>query len=191
MKAFRITIGTATLALLAVALTATAARAGDFVLASPDVADQRTVAEAFVYNGYGCGGGNLSPALQWRGAPAATRSFAVTVFDPDAPTGSGWWHWVLYNVPASVDRLPRGAGDPARQLLPFGAVEGRSDFGTLGYGGPCPPKGSRAHHFVFTVYALDVDALPVHNGASGAMVGFAVHEHKLAEAKLTTIYGRY
>ena len=189
MRGFRTTLG---MVVALAALTAAApARAGDFVLASPDIADQRSIAETFVYNGFGCGGGNLSPALQWRGAPAGTKSFAITVFDPDAPTGSGWWHWVLYNIPASVDRLPRGAGDPARQLHPIGAVEGRTDFGTMGYGGPCPPKGSRAHHFVFTVYALDIDILPVRNGATAAMVGFNVHEHRLADAKLTAIYGRY
>ncbi len=167
------------------------ALAGEFILTSPDVAEQRSVAETFVFNGFGCGGGNLSPALQWHGAPPGTKSFAITAFDPDATSGSGWWHWVVYNVPITVDRLARGAGDPARQLLPVGVVQGRTDFGAVGYGGPCPPKGSRPHHYVFTVYALDIDVLPARNGATAAMIGFTVHNHQLAEAKLTAIYGRY
>ena len=187
----RVTTGFGIAAVLAVLLASAPVRAADFVLTSPDVAEQRTIAETFVYALGGCGGGNLSPALQWRGAPAGTKSFAVTLFDPDAPTGSGWWHWVLYNLPASADRLSRGAGDPARQLLPLGAVQGRTDFGAAGYGGPCPPKGARAHHFVFTVTALDIDTLPVRPGATAAAISLAVHEHRLGDAKLTGIYGRY
>ncbi len=187
MSSFRIVFGIA-FGMVVASASALPARAGDFVLTSPDVADQRTVPETFVHDG--CGGGNLSPALQWRGAPAGTRSFVVTVYDPDVPSGSGWWHWVLYNLPASADRLARGAGDPARQLLPLGAVQGRNDFGTASYGGPCPLRGDRAHHYVFTVRALDVESLPVRNGASAAMVGITAHNHELAAAKLTAVYGR-
>ncbi len=166
--------------------------AGELALSSPDIAEQRSIPETFINNsGGGCGGGNLSPALQWRGAPATTKSYALTVYDPDALTGSGWWHWVLYNIPASADRLARGAGDPARSLLPTGAVQGRTDFGTAGYGGPCPPRGNRPHHYIFTIFALDIDALPVKSGATAAMVGAAIYSHRLAEAKLTAIYGRY
>ncbi|MEI7610587.1 MAG: YbhB/YbcL family Raf kinase inhibitor-like protein [Rhodospirillaceae bacterium] len=187
--AFRGLVGAA---VLFAAVTAGAARAGDFVVSSADIADSRTIAETFVFNGFGgCGGGNLSPALQWQGAPAGTRSFAITMFDPDAPTGSGWWHWVLYNLPPSTDRLARGAGDPSRQVLPIGSAQARNDFGAVGYGGPCPPRGARAHHFVFTVFALNIDALPVRPGSTAAMISYAIHEHILAEAKLTTIYGRF
>ncbi|MEI6559615.1 MAG: YbhB/YbcL family Raf kinase inhibitor-like protein [Rhodospirillaceae bacterium] len=180
----------AMIALAAAAGSAVPARAGDFALTSSDVAEQRFIAETHVYAGGGCAGGNLSPALQWRGAPAATRSFVVTAFDPDAPSGSGWWLWVVYNLPASTDRLARGAGDPARALLPVGAVLGRTDYGAAGYGGPCPAKGDRPHHIVFTVTALDIETLPVRPGATAAMVGLAVHSHQLAAAKLTGIYGR-
>ena len=187
MRRFRITIG---IVVALAALTGAApVRAGDFVLTSPDVTEGRSITEAYVYSG--CGGGNLSPALQWRGAPAGTKSFVVTLFDPDVPSGSGWWHWVLYNLPASADRLARGAGDPARQLLPLGATLGRTDFGSTSYGGPCPPNGDRAHHYIFTVHALDVPSLPVRNGASAAMVGYNVHIHELAAAKLTAVYARY
>ena len=178
------------MAFFAAVMLAMPACAENMVLTSPDIAEQRSMSEAYINSGSGCSGGNLSPALQWRGAPAGTKSFVLTVYDPDAPTGSGWWHWVVYNLPPSVDRLARGAGDPARVLMPAGAVQGRTDFGTYGYGGPCPPWGDRPHRYVFIVHALDIDVLPVKPGATAAMVGFAVHAHELAAAKLTTIYGR-
>ena len=189
MSAFRIKGGMVVL-LAALVTAAVPAHAGEFVLTSPDVAEQRAIGPSFVYNGAGCVGGNLSPALQWRGAPAATKSYVITLFDPDAPTGSGWWHGVVYNVPASAERLARGAGDPARALLPAGAVLGRTDFGTFGYGGPCPPWGDRPHRFIFTIHALDIDTLPVKPGAPAAMVGLAVHTHEVAVAKMVTVYGR-
>ena len=194
MRAIRIGLTAGWLAGLGVVALLTAAapaRAGDFVLTSPDIADQHSIPDIFANSSFGCGGGNLSPALQWKGAPSGTRSFAVTVFDPDAPTGSGWWHWVVYNLPPSTDRLGRGAGDPNRQLMPVGTVQGRTDYGVAGYGGPCPPRGSRLHHYVFSVYALNIDVIPVRTGASAAMVGFFIHEHELAEAKLTAVYGHF
>lgn len=137
-----------------------------------------------------CTGNNLSPALQWQGAPTATKSYAVTVYDPDAPTGSGWWHWVVYNIPGNVTRLAAGAGDPARNILPSGASQGNTDFGAPGYGGPCPPKGDKPHHYIFTVYALNTDRLDLPAGATAAYVGFNIHAHQLAKATLTALYGR-
>ncbi len=137
-----------------------------------------------------CTGKNVSPELHWDGAPAKTKSFALTMYDPDAPTGSGWWHWVVYNIPASATRLPTGAGDAAKNLLPAGATIGDGDARTPGYQGPCPSKGDKPHHYVFSLYALDTDKLDIPAGASAAYVGFNIHAHQLAKTTLTALYGR-
>jgi Raf kinase inhibitor-like YbhB/YbcL family protein len=172
-----------------------AARRSGFVLTSPDVGPGRPVAARHVANTFGCTGGNVSPALAWRGAPAGTKSYAVTVYDPDAPTGSGWWHWVVYNIPASTTSLPAGAGsggsgDAAGGGLPAGAAQGNTDYGAKGYGGPCPPPGDRPHRYVFTVYALKVDRIDVPEAATAALVGFNLNANKLAAATFTARYGR-
>lgn len=120
-----------------------AAQAVNFTIESPDVKPARTIPEVHVFNGFGCVGANLSPALSWRHPPKGTRSFAVTAYDPDAPTGSGWWHWVVFNLPAETRELAAGAGDPAADKMPAGAVQSRTDFGKSGWGGPCPPQGDR------------------------------------------------
>jgi hypothetical protein len=158
-----------------------------FVLHSPDLLEGETVRSAQLFNGMGCSGQNISPALEWSGAPAATKSFAVTLYDPDAPTGSGWWHWVMFNIPANVSRLP--AGDPARQWMP-GVTQGITDFGKPGYGGPCPPEGDPPHQYIFTVHALDVEKLDVPENATAAFIGFHIHGHRLGSAVLSGRYGR-
>lgn len=140
-----------------------------------------------VFNGFGCTGENVSPALAWSGAPEGTQSFVLMVYDPDAPTGSGWWHWVVYNIPADTTELPAGAGDG--EGLPGGAVEGRTDFGTTGYGGPCPPEGTN-HRYVFTLTALKVAKLDVPADATAALIGFMTNANALDSAKLTLTYGR-
>lgn len=174
------------------ALTFTAAQAQTMTLTSPDIKDGGTIANQQVFKGFGCTGENISPALSWSGAPANTKSFAVSIYDPDAPTGSGWWHWVVYNIPAGTTSLPRDAGDPSKGLMPKGAVQSRTDFGSTGYGGPCPPPGDKPHHYRITVFALDVDQLPNAKGdaASAALVGFDINFHTLAKATLTGLYGR-
>jgi Raf kinase inhibitor-like YbhB/YbcL family protein len=166
------------------------AQAAGMSLSSPDIKKNGTIGAEFVYKGFGCTGNNVSPALSWKGAPKGTKSFALTVYDPDAPTGSGWWHWVLFNIPADVSSLPRNAGDPNANLAPAGSVQGRTDFGAPGYGGPCPPKGDRAHHYHFTIYALDIDKIDADQNASPAYIGFNVHFHTLAKASFTGRYGR-
>jgi len=158
-------------------------------LTSTDIADGRAMALTQVFNGFGCSGQNLSPALSWSHAPAGTQSFALLVHDPDAPTGSGWWHWVVYNIPASATALPAGAGNDSGKLLPAGAVQGRTDFGTHAYGGPCPPPG-KAHHYHFRLYALKVPKLDVPADASSALIAFNVHANALAEAQITALYSR-
>ena len=129
-----------------------------------------------VFNGSGCDGQNISPDLEWSGAPKNTKAFAVTVFDPDAPTGSGWWHWIVFNIPANVNHLALGAGS-GKAPLPEGAIQGRNDYGQFGYGGPCPPPG-KPHRYVFTVYALK-EKVPLDENATAAMVGFNLSHLKL------------
>ncbi|MEP7063607.1 MAG: YbhB/YbcL family Raf kinase inhibitor-like protein [Betaproteobacteria bacterium] len=173
----------ALLALLPVAANA-------FSLESAEVRPRATIADAQVYKGFGCSGGNISPSLAWQGAPAGTKSFAITVYDPDAPTGSGWWHWVVFNLPADTTSLPAGVGDPAGAGMPAGAVQSRTDFGTPGYGGPCPPQGDKPHRYVFTVHALKTAKLDADANASGALIGFMIHANELGKATFTARYGR-
>jgi Raf kinase inhibitor-like YbhB/YbcL family protein len=168
------------------------ARAQSMTLTSAEVKDGATIAAEQVFNSFGCTGGNMSPSLSWSGAPAATKSFAVSIYDPDAPTGSGWWHWVVFNIPAATTSLPKGAGAAKSKSMPKGAIQSRTDFGSDGYGGPCPPTGDKPHHYQITVFAVDVDKLPDakdHN-ASAALVGFDLHFHTLAKATITGLYGR-
>ena len=160
-----------------------------FTLTSTDFTEGTTLANAQVFNEFGCKGGNVSPALAWSGAPAGTQSFALLMHDPDAPTGSGWWHWIVYNIPPGTSALAAGAGDPKKGQMPAGAVQGRNDYGSAGYGGPCPPPGS-PHHYNFTLYALKVAKLEVPQGASAALIGFNARAHALGEARLTGMYGR-
>jgi Raf kinase inhibitor-like YbhB/YbcL family protein len=161
---------------------------GRFRVVAPDLASQGRITLQHVYNGMGCSGQNISPALQWYNPPAGTRSFAVTAYDPDAPTGSGWWHWVMYNIPAGTTALPAGAGNGRN--APRGSAQGQTDFGTKGYGGPCPPVGDKPHHYQFTVFALKVDRLDLPGNATAAMVGFNLNANKLGTARVNALYGR-
>jgi len=140
--------------------------------------------------GFGCRGGNRSPHLAWDGAPAGTKSFAVTCLDPDAPTGSGFWHWVVVNIPPNVGELALDAGNPASSKLPAGALSVRTDFGKPGYGGPCPPEGDHPHRYLFTVHAVSMDALPVTADTSAAVVGFYLNFNTLAKASLMGLFKR-
>jgi Raf kinase inhibitor-like YbhB/YbcL family protein len=168
-----------------VALTA-ASVAQAFTLSSPDIAENRQLDQRQVFQGFGCAGGNVSPALAWSNPPAGTKSFAITVYDPDAPTGSGWWHWTVVNLPATTHALPAAVSEQ----LPAGAVQGRNDFGTAQFGGACPPVGDKPHRYQFTVWALKVDKLPLDNQASGALVGYMLNANVLGKATLTAVYGR-
>lgn len=175
---------------LALAMTLAAAPAWALKLESPTIKPGAMLTEAQVFKGFGCEGKNISPALTWSGAPKETKSYAVTVYDPDAPTGSGWWHWVVFNIPASATGLPEGAGGAGAPGLPAGAVQGRTDFGAPGFGGACPPPGRKPHRYIFTVYALKTDKLDVPADASAALVGFMINANKLAQASFTARYGR-
>jgi Raf kinase inhibitor-like YbhB/YbcL family protein len=184
---FRIAIATV-IAFLAVAADLEAKET--FKVTSPDIKDGRSLSIEQVFNGFGCTGKNVSPVLKWAGAPKGTKSFAVTVYDPDAPTGSGWWHWVVFNIPANVHALPKNAGNPAVGLAPKGSVQVRTDFGKPGFGGACPPVGHGVHRYQFTVYALDVPKLDLDNNATPALVGFMINAHKLAKARIEAVYSR-
>ncbi|WP_236579180.1 YbhB/YbcL family Raf kinase inhibitor-like protein [Hydrogenimonas urashimensis] len=162
--------------------------AGGFTLESPDLSQRLSPAQ--VYNGYGCRGKNISPELRWHGEPKGTKSFAVTMFDPDAPRKGGWWHWLVFNIPSGCHRLPRGAGDPQKGMLPDGAVQSMNDFGEKGYGGACPPRGHGLHRYIVTVYALDVAKLALDAGTPPAEVAAMIEKHTLAKASITSRYGR-
>ena len=140
--------------------------------------------------GFGCEGGNKSPHLAWSGAPTGTKSFAVTCFDPDAPTGSGFWHWLVVNVPPEVNELALDAGNPKVRKLPKGALQTRTDFGAPGYGGPCPPPGDHPHRYLFTVFAVGADSLPVTADTSAATIGFELNFNTLAKAAIMGLYKR-
>lgn len=170
-----------------VAALSTTLHASDFSLRSPEFEDGATLDARFEFSGFGCSGENRSPALQWKGAPPETKSFAVTAYDPDAPTGSGWWHWVVSNIPASVHELPTGAGS-GKGGLPAGAIQSRTDFGFSHFGGAAPPPGE-VHRYVFTVHAVDVTELGANEDASGALVGFLTNAHRLGRTSLTVTFG--
>jgi len=140
--------------------------------------------------GFGCEGGNKSPHLAWSGAPTGTKSFAVTCFDPDAPTGSGFWHWLVVNVPPEVNELALDAGNPKVRKLPKEALQTRTDFGAPGYGGPCPPPGDHPHRYVFTVFAVGADSLSVTADTSAATIGFELNFNTLAKAAIMGLYKR-
>jgi Raf kinase inhibitor-like YbhB/YbcL family protein len=160
-----------------------------FAVESNDVADGQQMTDAQVYSGFGMTGQNISPELRWHGFPAETKSFAVTCYDPDAPTGSGFWHMVLLDVPASVTELANGAVSGDQSGLPSGAFCVRNDYGSKDFGGAAPPAGDPPHRYVFAVHALDTDSLGVNSDISPAVAGFNLRFHTLARAVMIPVYG--
>ena len=140
------------------------------------------------FNGWGQAGENLSPHLRWEEAPAGTKSFAVTCYDPDAPTESGFWHWLLFDIPASVTELPRAVGSPDMTGLPPGAIHARNDFGAKAYGGAAPPAGGGPHRYFIVVHALGVESLGLDSEAAPAVVGFTCNANVLGRASLVVQY---
>jgi Raf kinase inhibitor-like YbhB/YbcL family protein len=186
---------TTTLALAAASASvmwaATAAAADPFSITSADIHVGKPIAQIFAFNGFGCTGQNISPALTWRNLPAGTKSLAITVHDPDAPTGgAGFWHWLVVNLPASSTGLARGAGTAEGKQLPAGALQINTDFGSPGWGGPCPPQGDKPHRYNFTVYALKVEKLELPANATASLTGFLLNGNMLGKASFTALYGR-
>lgn len=167
------------------------AHADAFKLSSVDIKPNAPMAEEQVFNGFGCSGKNVSPALKWSGAPKDTKSFALLVHDPDAPTGgAGWWHWVVTNIPADAMELVKGAGKADGSALPKGAAQINTDFGGPGWGGPCPPAGDKPHRYNITLHALKVDKLDLPVGATASLAGFMINANSIGKATLTGKYGR-
>jgi Raf kinase inhibitor-like YbhB/YbcL family protein len=159
-----------------------------FTLKSKDIGGQMTLQQ--VLNGFGCTGQNLSPQVSWENIPAGTKSFAITIYDKDAPTGSGFWHWVVFNIPVSETELKQGAGDASKNLLPEGTIQSVTDFGQPGYGGPCPPEGDKPHQYIITIHALKTDNLGLDAKATPALVGFYLNANTLAKASIVAYYQR-
>lgn len=162
----------------------------EFVLSSPDIPANGTIPQEFEFNSFGCTGRNESPVLRWQGTPAGTQSLALTVYDPDAPSGSGWWHWMVIDLPADTTELQPNAGAAGSATLPAGARQIRNDYGSFAWGGVCPPPGDKPHRYVFTVHALSVPRLDIPDDATAALAGFMINAHALATASFTALYGR-
>ena len=169
-------------------VTTSYVQAEGFTLSSPDISGQ--LSNTQVFNGFGCSGKNISPILNWKNAPEGTKSFAVTVYDPDAPTGSGWWHWVIFDIPANVQSLESNAGNIKIAAAPKGSIQSGTSFGQPGFGGACPPQGDKPHQYIFTVYALKIDKLGLNDNATAELVGFYLGRNMLARASIVAYYAR-
>ena len=168
-----------------------AAWAADFTLASHHLKSGQLLTAKYIFNLQQCGGGeNLSPELHWQHPPTGTKSFAITMYDTDARQGKGWWHWILVNLPASQRQLPQGAGTPDGAKLPRGSLQIRNSFGTVAYGGPCPPRGDRPHHYRIRIHALDTSSLAVDSSTPPDAVLKQIRHHQLGMAELVVRYGR-
>ncbi len=163
------------------------ASASEFKLISNDISEGHQLSLDHVFKGFGCEGKNVSPHLSWSGAPAETKSYAITVYDPDAPTGSGWWHWNLVNIPATTSSVARAVKSGERSL--DGSTSLKNDYGSIGFGGACPPPGE-VHRYQFTVHALGVEKIELPENASNALAGFMINANSLATAKITAVYTR-
>ncbi|WP_445721651.1 YbhB/YbcL family Raf kinase inhibitor-like protein [Flavobacterium sp.] len=159
-----------------------------FTLKSNDLGGQSTKKQEF--NGFGCEGENTSPQLNWENAPTGTKSFAITMYDPDAPTGSGFWHWIVFNIPNNINEIVTNAGNINSNLMPKGAIQSTTDYGIKGFGGPCPPKEHGIHQYIITIYALKTDKLQLDANTNPAIVGFYLWQNTIEKASIVTYYKR-
>ncbi len=172
----------------AIACSQTLLSQSTFTLVSKDLGGQASLTEEF--NGFGCVGENSSPHLSWSNAPEGTKSFAITMYDPDAPTGSGWWHWVMFDIPANVTEVVSNAGNIEAGLAPANAIQSISNYGTQGYGGPCPPPGHGLHQYIITIHALKTDKLGLDENTNPAVVGYYLWNNTIEKASIVTYYQR-
>jgi Raf kinase inhibitor-like YbhB/YbcL family protein len=164
--------------------------AGDLTLSSKDIAEGEFMSKAQEFNGFGCSGSDLSPHLKWSNAPEGTKSFAITAYDPDAPTGSGWWHWQIVNIPVTVMEIPTGAGNTKTSNAPTGSTQTKNDYGNQGFGGACPPEGHGVHRYRFTLHALSVEKLDLPKDASGALAGYMINGNTIESTTIESLYKR-
>jgi Raf kinase inhibitor-like YbhB/YbcL family protein len=169
---------------------ANAVMAEGFKLSSTDIVDGKFMSQDQEFSGFGCSGGDLSPQLSWSNAPKGTKSFAITAYDPDAPTGSGWWHWQLVNIPTTVSEVSAGAGSTTEDLAPQGSSHSKNDYGSRGFGGACPPVGHGTHRYRFTVHALSTDSLSLPEDASGALTGYMINANSIETSTIESLYKR-
>jgi len=163
---------------------------GTLTISSKDITEGEFMSKAQEFNGFGCSGDDLSPHLTWSGIPKGTKSFAITAYDPDAPTGSGWWHWQVVNIPKTVTELNTGGGSTKEALAPQGSTQIKNDFSVRGFGGACPPVGHGIHHYRFTVHALSVEKLTLPEDASGALTGYMINANTIESSTLEALYKR-
>ncbi|MBL6664292.1 MAG: YbhB/YbcL family Raf kinase inhibitor-like protein [Rickettsiales bacterium] len=164
--------------------------APDFEFGSQDIKPGSSIKVKHVFDGFGCVGDNISPQLFWKNAPKDTKSFAITVYDPDAPTGSGWWHWIALNIPASYGSLSQEFGGKNEFLLNNDITQIKNDYGTYSFGGPCPPEGDKPHRYIFTIYALKTDKIAISQNSSAALAGFMINANMIAKKSFVAHYGR-
>ena len=169
-------------------LTVSIVSAGGFTLRSNIISGQLGFDQ--VFNGFGCSGKNISPDLSWINAPKSTKSFAITMYDPDAPTGSGWWHWLVFDIPKDIVSLKENAGNIDLSLMPRTIIQSKTDFGEAGFGGACPPKGDKAHKYIFTIYALDIEKLGLNKDSNPALVGYYLNSHTILKSSIISYFGR-
>ena len=171
-------------------LMASSVLASGFSLRSNDIQSDELMSKQHEFNGFGCSGKDLSPHLTWSNAPSGTKSFAITAYDPDAPTGSGWWHWQVVNIPVSVNELAKGAGKESSDKMPAGSVQVKNDYGKASFGGACPPQGHGVHRYRFTVHALSVEKLALPEDPSGALAGYMINANTIQAATIQALYKR-
>ena len=168
----------------------TSALADSLTLSSNDIAPGEFMNKAQEFNGFGCTGANLSPHLKWSNAPEETKSFAITAYDPDAPTGSGWWHWQVVNIPKDVNEIAAGAGSQNANIARLGSMHIANDYGTYAFGGACPPSGHGVHRYRFTIHALSVEKLDLPQNASGALAGYMINANTIESNTIEALYER-
>jgi len=164
--------------------------AGSLTLSSDDIEAGKFMDKKHEFNGFGCTGSDMSPHLKWDHAPEGTKSFALTVYDPDAPTGSGWWHWQIVNIPADVNELATNAGSASEDLAPKNSLQVGNDYGVAGFGGACPPQGHGVHRYQFTIHALSVEKLELPENASGALAGYMINANTIESSTIEALYKR-